>query len=582
MKHKQYTSAFRFVCQLLAPYKGWYIFVLWAPIAHAIHPLLYNYVIKLVVDGIADKSVLEFSFSNPILCFAYLEFFKEISWRLHNLASWRFMPYMYKTALERVFGYVINHSYRFFQDNLSGSITSKVKGVEDGVYKILRSIESDGISIFISIFSGVALLTINFKIFLIVGIFVAITIPLTYISNRQLYDVEEDAQQDWHKILGMVADNITNVFNLFAFATKSREVKNLMTYYEINHIPKRLKWWRLCFWWNLGLASIGIGLMFVLAFYLIHLSKIGEVSLGSIIFIIAMIQTFLDNLWRAFNGIKDFIQRYAQMQAAFSIMQIPHESFDPTDAKDIVVRDGSIEFKGLSFSYGENLVLQNLDLKIKSGEKVGIVGSSGVGKSTLANLLMKNFVPNKGEIIIDGQRISEVTSDSLRQAIIYIPQEVILFHRTIAENIGYAKENPTQKEIIDAAEKATLSTFIDSLPNKYATIVGERGIKLSGGQRQRVAIARAFLKNAPILILDEATSALDSITEREIQNSLWKLMQGKTCIVIAHRLSTLVDMDRILVFDQGRILQDGSHKELIAKNGIYKNLWETQVNGCDV
>lgn len=572
----QYTSGIKFVYNLLKPYKWWYLFVLWAPIAHAMHPILYNYVMKLVVDGIADNTILEFSIHNPILYFAYLELALQITWRMHNFACWQFLPYMYKSAMIDVFSYVINHSYKFFQDNLSGTITSKVKGISDGFYRVLRAIENDSIPILISIISGGALLSTNPKIFLMVGIFVLIKIPLTYISSRQMYAVEEDGEKDWHKILGMVADNVTNVFNLFAFATKKREIKNLDNYYDISHTPKRLKWWRLDFWWSFLTSFLDVALMVVLAFYLIHLSKSGEISLGSIVFIIATIQTFLDNLWRAFNNVKEFIQKYAQFQASFSIMCIPHENFDPQDARDLIVKNGSIEFQNLTFAYGENIVFENLNLKINPGEKIGVVGSSGVGKSTLANLLMKNFIPQKGEIIIDEQKISEIKSDSLRENIIYIPQEVILFHRSIAENIGYAKENATDSEILEAAKKASLGIFIETLANKYETLVGERGVKLSGGQRQRVAIARAFLKDAQILILDEATSALDSTTEREIQNSLWTLIKNKTCIVIAHRLSTLVDMDRILVFDNGKIVQDGRHSDLIKLDGIYKNLWETQ------
>ena len=192
---------------------------------------------------------------------------------------------------------------------------------------------------------------------------------------------------------------------------------------------------------------------------------------------------------------------------------------------------------------------------------------------------MKNFEQQSGDILVDGESTSNISSSSLRQNITYIPQDVILFHRSLEENIGYPKDNPTQKDIEEAAKCASLEDFIDSLPEKYETLVGERGTRLSGGQRQRISIARAFLKNSPVIILDEATSALDSITEREIQNSLWKLMQNKTCILIAHRLSTLVDMDRILVFDNGKIVENGSHAELTEKKGIYNKLWEAPSSG---
>jgi ATP-binding cassette subfamily B protein len=375
----------------------------------------------------------------------------------------------------------------------------------------------------------------------------------------------------------MVADSITNVFNLFAFATKGRERKKISDYYKDSHIPKRLSYHKLDFYSCILTSSLDVILVLSLSFYIIILSQKGKIDLGSVVFIITTVNLFLDNIWRAFNESKEFIQKYSSTKASFAIMQIPHESVDSADAKDLTIKTGSVQFKDVSFFYQENVVFDKLNLKIPSGQKIGIVGGSGVGKSTLANLMMKNFAIQGGQILVDEQDILKIKSDSLRKNIIYIPQEVILFHRSIGENIGYAKENCTLDEIKDAAKRASLDLFIDSLCKKYQTIVGERGVKLSGGQRQRIAIARAFLKSAPILILDEATSALDSTTEKEIQKSLWELMKGKTCIVIAHRLSTLIDMDRILVLNDGKIAQDGSHQELLSKEGIYKNLWENQI-----
>jgi ATP-binding cassette subfamily B protein len=222
--------------------------------------------------------------------------------------------------------------------------------------------------------------------------------------------------------------------------------------------------------------------------------------------------------------------------------------------------------------------VRNVGCTIEPGQKVGLVGESGAGKTTFINLLLRTYDIQDGEITIDGQNIAQVTQDSLHQNIGVIPQDPSLFHRTLFENIHYGAPEKNSELVYEAAKLASAHDFIVNTENKYGTLVGERGIKLSGGQRQRIVIARAFLKNAPILILDEATSALDSMTEREIQSALWKLMQGKTCIVVAHRLSTLIDMDRILVFDEGKIVQDGTHADLCKQEGIYKNLWNTQMN----
>ena len=263
-----------------------------------------------------------------------------------------------------------------------------------------------------------------------------------------------------------------------------------------------------------------------------------------------------------------------------------------------------IHFKNVNFAYDNtSKIFYGLDLQISKGQKVGIVGHSGAGKSTFINLLLKNFAITNykywdkpanqegrtdvegGDILINNQSIYDVSSDSLRSQISLIPQDIMLFHRTIGENIGYAKENATQDEIENAAKAANIHEFIESLPQKYDTLVGERGVKLSGGQRQRIAIARAILKNAPILILDEATSSLDSQTEQEIQKSINKMLEqnNATVIAIAHRLSTIKHLDRIIVIENGAIIEDGSFQDLLAKNdGRFKTMWDHQVDGMVV
>jgi ATP-binding cassette subfamily B protein len=250
---------------------------------------------------------------------------------------------------------------------------------------------------------------------------------------------------------------------------------------------------------------------------------------------------------------------------------------DRDTREELRIKDGVIEFKNVNFEYIEdNQVFTNFNLKISSGEKVGLVGHSGSGKTTITKMLLRFVDIKEGEILIDGQNIKNITQDDLRSVISYVPQEPILFHRSIGENIGYSKEDATHEEIVESSKKAYADEFISKLQNGYDTLVGERGIKLSGGERQRVAIARAMLKNSPILVLDEATSSLDSISESYIQQALGELMKGKTAIVIAHRLSTISKMDRIIVLDNGAILEEGTHLELLAKDGMYTKLWNHQ------
>jgi ATP-binding cassette subfamily B protein len=260
-------------------------------------------------------------------------------------------------------------------------------------------------------------------------------------------------------------------------------------------------------------------------------------------------------------------------------MRDPQDMGDKPDAKELKISSGEIVFDNVSFHYGEKKLFTNKQAKIHGRERVGLVGYTGAGKSTFINLILRFFPLQDGKILIDGQEVAEITLESLRRQIALIPQDPLLFHRTLRENICYAKPEATEAEMLHAAKLAHCDEFIRSIPNGYEAIVGERGTKLSGGEKQRVAIARAILADAPILILDEATSSLDSVTERYIQNSLQRLMQNRTTIVIAHRLSTLSRMDRILVFDKGRIVEEGTHAFLLSQDGLYAKMWKMQVGG---
>jgi ATP-binding cassette subfamily B protein len=286
------------------------------------------------------------------------------------------------------------------------------------------------------------------------------------------------------------------------------------------------------------------------------------------------------------TGLCSFMKGIGDFKSSFSIMTIPNTANENDNKIEFLIKNGGIVFNNISFSYdSRNKVFDKLNISIAPGEKIGLIGNSGTGKSTLVSLLLKNFSPDLGEILIDGLSIKNMTADSLRNQIALIPQDIMLFHRSIAENIGYSKDDAKLSEIKYAAKLANIHDFIEKLPEKYDTVVGERGIKLSGGQRQRIAIARAFLKNAPIIVLDEATSSLDSITEQQIQKSIDIILKqnNSTVIAIAHRLSTIKHMDRILVMEDGEIIEEGKFDELIIKkNSYFKKLWDSQVNGMIV
>ena len=314
--------------------------------------------------------------------------------------------------------------------------------------------------------------------------------------------------------------------------------------------------------------------------WLIYLQNNNLITSGDFALVFMLNFRMFDKLHELSDQLREFVANWGTVDQALTILDMAPEVQDEKLAQSIIVKQGEIVFKNVQFCYKESEPLfQNKSITIKPGQKIGLVGYSGGGKSTFVNLILRLYDVTLGSILIDGQDIRNVTQDSLHAAIGMIPQDPSLFHRSLMENIRYGRVNATDEEVIEAAKRAHAHDFISKLPQQYEALVGERGIKLSGGQRQRIAIARAILKNAPILILDEATSQLDSITENDIQDSLWELMQDKTTIIIAHRLSTLLHMDRILVFDQGVIIEDDTHSELLAKSGLYKILWNAQVGG---
>ena len=305
----------------------------------------------------------------------------------------------------------------------------------------------------------------------------------------------------------------------------------------------------------------------------------GEMGLADIVYSTSVYFNVMGMIANLMNSISSIIDNMASAGKGYRNLVVPIEVDDAPNAVPLVVKHGKIEIKNVSFKYKNRYVLRDLSLTVKPGERVGIVGASGAGKTTLVNLLMRFYDVKSGTILIDGHDIRDVTQDSLRANISFIPQDPAMFNRTILENIAYGRPNATNDEIRRAAKNASADKFIMMTEKKYNTIVGDRGIKLSGGQKQRIAIARAFLKQAPILILDEATSALDSETEATIQHSFEKLSHNRTTIAIAHRLSTLRNMDRIVVLDKGRIIESGTHSSLLRRRGAYARLWKMQSGG---
>lgn len=522
------------------------------------------------------------TFGFTLLAYGGLLLVTNVAWRINIWNVWSFEVEIKRELSERCFKFLSNQSYRFHTNRFGGSLVSQTNKF---VNSFERLFDEFVFSVWTNIvaFSATVIILLP-KAPLYVAVF--LTISTLYVGflvvrskQKQSYDVREaDAES---KQTGQLADAIANIQTIKTFAHEGLEAKLFAK--RTNMVARRSYDNRRITTFNDTFFSLlNHSLSWVAFFFGLYMVVERGAKIGIFYLIASYTFNLLDRLWQLGRLMRNFTRGFGDAHDMTEMLQLEPEIKDPENADTLVSVRGDIRFDHVRFAYPEHRgdsLFDDFSLHIKPGEKVGLVGHSGSGKTTLTKLILRFMDIQDGSIIIDGKNISEVSQESLRRSVAYVSQEPLMFHRTIAENIRYGRLEATEKEIIATAKMANVHEFAVQLPSGYETLVGERGTKLSGGQRQRVAIARAMLKNAPILLLDEATSALDSESEVLIQDALWKLMEGRTAIVIAHRLSTIQKMDRIIVLDAGKIVEQGSHKELIRQNGVYANLWAHQSGG---
>ncbi len=503
----------------------------------------------------------------------------KVLWRTGGFAGARWATGASATGRYALISYVTLHSHAYFTERFAGSIMNKIRHAATGMREIvdifLWEFLELGVNVIVSfliIFAVSSLVAWIFFGWVVLILCINVYLGLKRVPlAAQAHDVET-------MINGATVDLLTNVSAMQEYARRGYEMERLRSMTERRRYA-HLASWHFGEWTRVVNSALLVVFGTAMVFTTVSLAQRGFVSLGDVLLVVTIIfriEGLLQSLGSNFNK---FAETWGEIQESLEEIIEPHQIPDRPGAAELKVPLGVIDINAISFSYGSHHIFKGLDLHLPMYQRVGLVGRSGAGKSTLMRLLLHHHDLEGGTIKVDGQDIAGVTQESLREAIAVVPQEPLLFHRTIAENIAYGNPQASQEDIENAAKLAQAHAFIVRLEDGYRSLVGERGVKLSGGERQRVAIARAILKNAPILLLDEATSSLDSESEVEIQKALAELMKGKTVIAIAHRLSTLRGMDRLIVLDQGKIIEEGTHEQLVDAGGTYAELWRHQAGG---
>ncbi len=548
-------------------------------LAGSIIPLIY----KEIIDTINRPEAKEFlwiDLQTSFILLALSVLIYNSFYRISDYIISYFQTQVIRELNNFSFQSILKHSLHFFGNTFSGSLVSKARRFSRAFEEIHDQLTFQFLFSIVQII-GICII-LSFTSFLLSGVFIIWSclyiIVVSVRTKQQLKLNTKEAAMDSH-LTGKFADAFGNVLNIISFSKKRYEEKEFS-----NTTLKQSKALQDC-WHFQNKTYLYQGLLAAILeivgmYTVLILWKNDIASTGTVVLMQIYIGKLIDKLWNLGKAITRITRETSNATEMIEIIDSVPSIEDPKKAEKCKIKKGEISLNNITFSYeNKEKIFKKFTLKIPAGQKIGVVGHSGAGKSSLAKIIMRFWDVEQGSVCIDSQNIQHITQDDLHNQIAFVSQEPLLFHRSLKENILYGNQNASKDELIQATKKAFAYDFISKLPQGFDTLVGERGVKLSGGEKQRVAIARAILKNAPILILDEATSSLDSQSEQYIQKALEELMKDKTVIAIAHRLSTLQKMDRIIVVEKGGIVQDGTHNQLIQEAGIYKTLWDHQVNG---
>jgi ATP-binding cassette subfamily B protein len=545
-------------------------------------PYITSLILNQLSSGNYNHSNLWASFGPELIAFAAAStFYGVLGWRVVLWYSWTLEFNVMRDLATRSFDHLMRMSAAFHSNRFGGSLVSQTNKFAGSYIRIADSTIFSLFPLVISVIATAAILWSRVPGYVVVLMVLSVLyiFGAFYFSKAvRAANVAQAAAEN--RQTGTLADAITNVFAVKTFAAAASEHDR---FWDVSSKVRQAA--HKSMWATLHRENFSSIVTTTMGISALVIAVIGvgalRADIGTVFLMVTYTSSLSQRLWDFQNVLRQYNRALGDASDMTKILQIEPGIKDPARPERSRMRLGHIEFKDMTFTHGgaDETLFESFNLDIKPGTGIGLVGHSGSGKTTLTRLLLRFSDLDAGQILIDGQDITKVSQDDLRRAISYVPQEPLLFHRSLQENIAYGKPGASEEDVLRAARRAHAHEFIAKLPHGYDTLVGERGVKLSGGQRQRIAIARAMLKDAPILVLDEATSALDSESERLIQDALSKLMEGRTSIVIAHRLSTVQRMDRKVVLDSGKIVEQGTHHELLGKRGTYARLWSHQSGG---